>query len=184
MAKQGAKKKKAAAAAEEQPAEQFVRIPVALIDAAHDAKAVLDQKQTAFLEAAEARRQAKEALEAAQEVYNEASERVLTYRKKDGFPADSPLAKTAKAAPDAWRGVKLVKLGLKPRTLKAFAAHTPPLTTLGQLTDHQEKAGDFWAKDIKGVGPKVQDEIADATERFWKDHPEYCQDKSHGKKND
>lgn len=73
-------------------------------------------------------------------------------------------------APDAWRAVLLEGLAepaVKPRYLRALAEHDPPITTLGELTDWQKAKGDFWAKDIAGMGPAGQESLAAATEAFW-----------------
>jgi|GEM_PF-6663850 len=67
----------------------------------------------------------------------------------------------------AWRDTKLSDIGIKPGILKALAEHEPMIETLGALVDWQGAKGDFWAKDIKGIGEKAQEEIAEACDRFW-----------------
>jgi hypothetical protein len=39
------------------------------------------------------------------------------------------------------------------------------------LSDWQEKKGDFWSADIKGIGPTAAEAIADAMEKYWTNHP-------------
>lgn len=41
------------------------------------------------------------------------------------------------------------------------------IRTLGDMAERQEKDGDFWAKNIKGVGKAAQDSIADASDAYW-----------------
>ncbi len=71
---------------------------------------------------------------------------------------------------DSWRAVLLEDLAdpaLKPGVLKNLAENNPPIVTIGDLTDWQEHKGDFWHKDIPGLGKAAADNIADATEAFW-----------------
>ena len=89
------------------------------------------------------------------------------------MPLFGPLSVDAPAADDTdaptepespWRDMQLVGLtcpALKPATLKALLENSPPLTTMGKLADWQGIKGDFWAKDIPGIGDKGQAEIED-----------------------
>jgi hypothetical protein len=52
-------------------------------------------------------------------------------------------------------------------TLKLLADHSTPILTIGDLTAHQQAHGEFWMKEIKGLGPKKTDAIAEACDRFW-----------------
>lgn len=70
----------------------------------------------------------------------------------------------------SWRAVPLASLidpEIKPGVLKALMENDPSITTMGELVDWQAAKGDFWAKDINGVGTAAQDSIADATFAFW-----------------
>ena len=70
----------------------------------------------------------------------------------------------------AWPLESLTSMGLQPRALKAMAG--AGLETVGQLSDWQAKHGDFWIKEIKGMGKKVGDNVADVMERFWRERPD------------
>lgn len=48
------------------------------------------------------------------------------------------------------------------------------IETLGDLADFQGKHGEFWAKEIKGLGPAKAAKVTDAQAAFWQAHPEYC----------
>ena len=97
-------------------------------------------------------------------------------KETENAPPDvSPLASRPSpldsSGDDSWRAVKLDSLAdpeVGPRTLKAMAEHEPPIVTIGDLADWQAAKGDFWAKDIHGVGPGAADKLADALEKFWK----------------
>lgn len=41
------------------------------------------------------------------------------------------------------------------------------IKTLGDFADLQSKHGEWWAKELPGVGPETQNKIADAAESFW-----------------
>lgn len=71
---------------------------------------------------------------------------------------------------DYWKGTPLAFFeiyGMKKTVIKALAEHTPEILTLGDLTDWQAKKGDFWLKDIKGLGPSAQQNIDEATAKYW-----------------
>lgn len=74
----------------------------------------------------------------------------------------------------AWPLESLTSMGLQPRALKAMAG--AGLETVGQLSDWQSKHGDFWIKEIKGMGKKVGDNVADVMERFWRERPDRAAD--------
>lgn len=76
-------------------------------------------------------------------------------------------------APEAWRTVRIAELSLKPATESKLLAKD--LDTLGALSDWMQKKGEFWAKDVPGIGEKAATDIADAFAAFWATHPECCQ---------
>lgn len=87
---------------------------------------------------------------------------------------NEPTPKTESETPkENWRDVTLGSLPyLGNKTLQKLEAHEPSITTLGQFSDWQAKKGDFWAKDIKGIGKKARKEIEDALETYWIAHPQ------------
>jgi hypothetical protein len=69
---------------------------------------------------------------------------------------------------DAWKSVRLDSLtdpAIPEGTLKILAS--AEITTLGELTAAQEANSQWWAKDIKGLGPATLDGISNATDAFW-----------------
>jgi hypothetical protein len=78
-------------------------------------------------------------------------------------------AAPAPAADDAWRTVLLRNLtpDIKPGILKVLLEHKPPIVTMGDMADWQKEKGDFWAKDIRGIGKAACDSIAAATDAYW-----------------
>ncbi|HLL89223.1 MAG TPA: hypothetical protein VK324_07960, partial [Tepidisphaeraceae bacterium] len=83
---------------------------------------------------------------------------------------------TSASAPfddEAWRSVRLDSLepAIKPAKLKVLAEHTPPIETLGQLTDWQASKGDWWRKDIKGLGDGGAEQLIAATDAYWAANP-------------
>lgn len=63
---------------------------------------------------------------------------------------------------EAWRQVELSTLNIRPAILEKLSDNEPPILTMGDLADWQQAKGDFWAKDIHGIGPEAESEIADA----------------------
>ena len=51
--------------------------------------------------------------------------------------------------------------------LKKLAENAMPIVTLGDLTDWVNEKGDFWHKDIPGLGATAADKITAATDAFW-----------------
>jgi len=97
------------------------------------------------------------------------------HARSSGEPAVTMSQEKLDAAADerswrAWPLESLTSIGLQPRALKAMAG--AGLETVGQLSDWQNKHGDFWIKEIKGMGKKVGDNVADAMERFWRERPD------------
>lgn len=83
-------------------------------------------------------------------------------------------AKALEEWESAWRAQKISELSppLKPGKLKALAAHAPPIVTMGDMSDHQAKAGDWWAKEIKNFGDVGQQQYVLATDAYWSEHPQ------------
>lgn len=92
-------------------------------------------------------------------------------------PSPEGLAVTQAAPPtnDKWRGLPvdaLQEFGATESIVAKLSGKS--LETLGDLADHQAKHGEFWAKEIKGLGPQKAAKVADAQAAFWAKHPEYC----------
>ena len=79
---------------------------------------------------------------------------------------------------DDWRDVPLEQLLGEPLPgedkphipdgiLKKLAENSTPIVTLGDLTDWVNEKGDFWHKDIAGLGKAAADKITAATDAFW-----------------
>lgn len=79
----------------------------------------------------------------------------------------------APALDESWKAVLIEQLEpkLKPGKLKALAENTPPILTIGGLMEWQAKKGDFWAKDIKGLGDGGQEQLVAALDAYWASHP-------------
>lgn len=73
---------------------------------------------------------------------------------------------------EQWKFQTLAGLGIKERTAKALRA--VKINTLGQLAAWQQAKGDFWMKDIPGLGPTGAEDIERATMEYWKLHPEFA----------
>jgi len=118
----------------------------------------------------------KKVMETAQMKLNEICDRITTMASPlPLFDKTKPAANDisvlgVEAEEDDWRSVRLDSLTdpvISDRYLKAMEENEPPIATMGELADWQKDKGDFWAKDIDGIGKKAQDEIAAATEAFW-----------------
>ena len=80
----------------------------------------------------------------------------------------------AAAINEPWRQAKLclfTQVKIKPKTLKMLEENHPSIVTVGDLADWQEKKGDFWAKDIAGIGPSAEENIVAAMDAFWAENP-------------
>jgi len=131
---------------------------------------------------------AKKALDDAQGALNRAIDRMLGRGdiRQDGWPADAPLAEAADAgaeldverqedslhggSDESWRSVELSSLfnpGIRPGVLKALAENDPVIQTMGSLADWQAAKGEFWSKDIHGLGKAGLDNLSAATDAFW-----------------
>lgn len=112
-------------------------------------------------------------------ISGKASERLPFVPRGDAKPAPVPAAPAPeKPQNDAWRSVRLDSLEvsdgkpLTPGKLKALAEHEPRIETLGDLVDYQGAKGDWWAKEVKGLGKGGAEQLAVACERYWSEHPQ------------
>ncbi len=71
-----------------------------------------------------------------------------------------------------WRQLSVKQLGLPARYEQAIL--DKGIHKLGKLSAHIEEQGDFWAREIKGLGPGGRTAVEDAFEKFWEAHPEFC----------
>jgi hypothetical protein len=79
---------------------------------------------------------------------------------------------------DAWRSLSIAEaLGLSAGLAKKLQA--AGIETLGQFSDFVGRHGDFWPKDLKGVGPAAAEDLSDRFTDFWARHPEFCQEAGH-----
>jgi hypothetical protein len=46
--------------------------------------------------------------------------------------------------------------------------------TLGKLAKLMNDHGQWWNREVKGIGEQSADAIQEAFVKFWQDHPEYC----------
>jgi hypothetical protein len=72
---------------------------------------------------------------------------------------------------DAWCKLPIDTLKLPAGLLKKLGA--ADILTLGDFVDFQERHGDHWTADLKGVGPTAAEKISDAWEAFWAANPQY-----------
>ena len=112
-----------------------------------------------------------------------AVERLATLKARgpDRYPLlDRPPepAEAATAGPETddddepWRATPISSLGLTDGAIDALAE--ADIQTVGDLTDHVKRHGDFWWRDIAGIGEQCAEKISDAMVKFWEEHPEYC----------
>lgn len=159
-----------------------------LEEAVREARDDFKERNVEYLTLKEQASVAKKAAEEAQEEVNKAVDAWLEDREigEAGWPKGSPLATQATTvcgtpfedqslpADTAWRAVLLRDLSdpsIKPGVLKALLENDPPIVMLGDLADWQAAKGDFWGKDLKGVGKAAQDQIAEATDAYWARNP-------------
>lgn len=151
----------------EAPAEMTTNVPTALIKSARKAMGELQLANDDYEQACEDRKAAKLTLDAAQIVYNVASEHVINY-SKSGFPADTPLADVSEGD-DSWRYTAIDSLGIDLKHRKRLEAHEPSIKTLGELEAWRAKKGQFWGKDIKSFGDAGVTAVEDMLSAFWAD---------------
>lgn len=85
----------------------------------------------------------------------------------EGLDDDLPMLK----ADGPWAAVLLSTL-FDPKKAICKALKKAGLETVGDFADFQAKKGDFWAKDLAGIGPKARQEIEDVFEKFWLANPQ------------
>ena len=115
-----------------------------------------------------------------QEVERYGVERILCHNDamvRQVAQADRPMERLfdqaeAKTNGD-WRSTAIADLNLPATTLAKLAK--VDVETIGALNDRVKQHGDFWWKDITGLGEKGAEKIANALVDFWGRHPEYCQ---------
>jgi len=90
----------------------------------------------------------------------------------DKKAADTKTADVQTNGNEPWRALPLAELKLSKRVTNALV--DAGLTTIDELVRHMEKQGEWWAKQIKGLGEKGSETVCDALAAFWGDHPEYC----------
>jgi hypothetical protein len=76
-----------------------------------------------------------------------------------------------KPATNAWRKTEIDKVVTN--VAMAQKLIDADLTTLGKLSDHMAENGQWWARNIKGVGEAAAEKISDMLAKFWSDHPEF-----------
>lgn len=90
--------------------------------------------------------------------------------KVEGYLDPTGKAGPADHTDETWRGQALNLLDdphVPAGVLKVLIEHDPPLTTLGELADWSKAKGDFRAKDIKGLDPVGEGELAAAVDAYW-----------------
>lgn len=92
--------------------------------------------------------------------------------KCENIPNFIPDAKTE--PDDTWRSVLIESLEpkLTPGKLKSLSERTPPILTMGDMADHQQRHGDFWVKEISKFGVTGAEQYALAADRYWAEHPQ------------
>lgn len=100
-----------------------------------------------------------------------------TKAEPDAATADSapaPVSGPAAAEDFTWRDERFDGPFFQPKLGDAMVTllFNKDIQTMGALSDFQAKHGDFWVKEIRGLGPKKADKIADATAKFWPFHAE------------
>lgn len=80
----------------------------------------------------------------------------LPFPAQDSSPAD-----------ELWRPTPLEQAlkGMPKRVYDAF--EKAAIYTMGDFSDFQAKHGEFWIKDLDGVGPGMAEKISDAAIAFW-----------------
>lgn len=62
---------------------------------------------------------------------------------------------------------------ITPALVKSLAANG--ITTVGTLADWTKAHGEFWAKDLGGVGPAGREKLEKWDAEFWQRNPQYAQ---------
>lgn len=143
--------------------------PIISDDMAHqlfDARKAVRSCESKYDDADANRKAAKASLERSQDQLNELIDEI---ERGPGPLFEEP------PSPDGWRTASLEDILGPGRLATALAENDPSIKTLGELTDWQKIKGDFWAKDIPGVGPKAVEKLDEATTVFWEEHSLFCQ---------
>jgi len=155
-----------------------ISFPSSAVTAVEDARADFKEAESEYLSLKEQAAAAKKHMEEAQDALNNAVDEMLDGEatRPDGWPVDAPLAVAAESQSPSpaesgdWEQVDLADLKdphIKVGILKVLSENDPPLRTLGDLSKVQKADGEFWAKNIKGIGKAALDNIAAATDAFW-----------------
>ena len=126
-----------------------------------------------YLSAKEAAKEAKDAWEAKVTELQKAAmgkpETLPLFDQAKGGDAENAPAASVEATPapdESWRSAPLAEI--LPANLAAkLAEHSPPLTTMGELSDWQNAGEHNDLSTIKGIGPAKVDKISDAMAEFW-----------------
>lgn len=97
--------------------------------------------------------------------------------EKAPFVDDGPRPIIDQQQPEGaeWRSIPLpVALPQMPTGLRKKMAEAG-LHTMGDLQQHVEKHGDFWAREIPGVGGATREKLEKWQEGFWAANPQYSQ---------
>ena len=73
--------------------------------------------------------------------------------------------------PKAWRRVKIENVVTNEKLAEKLVE--ADLTTLGKLSDHMAEQGQWWWKQLPGIGEAAAEKISDMLASFWEAHPEY-----------
>jgi hypothetical protein len=152
-----------------------VSVPASTMDAVEEARDRFRESEATYDSLNEQAKAAKKEMDADQEALNRAIDAMLDGElvRADGWPKNAPLAAVADEAPAGdWQQVELADLAdphIKVGVLKVLAENG--INTMGQLAEWQKEKGDFWAKDLKGIGKAACDSIAAATDAYWMKNP-------------
>ena len=161
------------------PPEEMIQLPKRKMDALQKAYKDLGKATTELQNLWGEVKEHKATVEAAQQRVNSLTAELFIVPNMPLFkppekPADGKAPAGAKGQADdepigAWGDKRIAEtLDLKPRTLALLDEHKPrPIETMRDLVEHMRKHGEFWAKEIKGVGPGRAEDIEDAMAKFW-----------------
>lgn len=83
----------------------------------------------------------------------------------EDFDEEKPILK----AEGPWADVELSTL-FEGRILKALSK--AGITTVGKLADHTQLHGEWWHKEVPGIGDAARQQIEDTLEKFWAANPQ------------
>jgi hypothetical protein len=89
---------------------------------------------------------------------------------EEGMPLTEENVKAAlqHAIDDSWREVPIFEaLGSSLGKRANDALENAGIDTMGKFADFQAKHGEWWSKELKGIGPETVTKLCDAAERFW-----------------